>query len=319
MADLSTGRPARTITDPDEASSVLEDAYAPNSLTMVGRAAKLQLRLATTRLPLVDVSALEMSGDIRMEAPPPRVCCVVMSPRRGGVTISAGGETVQLSPGKAVFLPPGPSISYEDCGPVTDVTTLRIGNSVLSAHHPWGAERILHELAGPILVDLRTDGARALSWVMRLLSEEMRRPSGSLTTGLVAEHLSALALSSVLSAVGPDVEVQSSARSRILRRALVAVEAQQYDVPSISNLARAAAVSVRTLQGVFRTELQLTPTAYLRLVRLRRAHEELLRGDSSRTTTEAVAHRWGFTNYGRFTRLYRAQYGMSPSATLRRQ
>jgi AraC-like DNA-binding protein len=319
MADLNTGRVARTITDPDEASSVLEAAYAPNSLTLVGQSAKLQLRLATTRLPLADVSALQMSGDIRMQAPPPRACCVVLSPRSGGITISAGDETVQLSPGKLVFLPPAPSISYHHWGPDTDVTTLRIDNSVLSAHHPLDAERILHESAGPMLVDLRADGARALSWVMRLCSAEMRRPSGSLTNGSVAEHLSALALSSVLSAVGPDAEVSSSARSRILRRALSAAEAQPYAVPSVSNLARAAAVSVRTLQEVFRTELQLTPTAYLRLVRLRRAHEELLRGDSSRTTTEAVAHRWGFTNYGRFTRLYRAQYGMSPSATLRRE
>ncbi|TNC29180.1 AraC family transcriptional regulator [Amycolatopsis alkalitolerans] len=318
MGHLDARGPGHAITDPGEASSILEAAYAPNSLTMMGRAARLELRLATTRLPHADVGAVRISGDIRLEAPSPRTCCVVLRPVRGGVTIScAGRETLRVSPGALVFLPPGPFLRYEEWGPDTRLTTLRIDNAVVSAHHPLEAEHVLHESAGPLPVDLRDDGARALAWVMHLLTAEMQRPSGALTSGPVADHLSGFALGSVLSAVGRDTAVPSPAKSRILRRALAAAEAQA--VPSIPDLAKAAAVSVRTLQEVFRTELGTTPAAHLRSVRLRRAHEDLLRGDHSHTTIEAVAHRWGFTNYGRFARHYRTQYGTNPAATLRRR
>ncbi|MBB5159458.1 helix-turn-helix transcriptional regulator [Saccharopolyspora phatthalungensis] len=307
-----------TITDPDEASSAFEAAYAPNFLTMLGRASRLELRLATSRLPLIDVGAVEISGNIRLEAPPPRSCCVVLHPRRGGVTISAGRESVRVSPDKLAFLPPGARLRYEDWGPDTELTTLRIDNSVLSSYQPLAAEHVLREPVAPLLVDLRDDAARVLAWVMRLLALEMRQPSGTLTKGVMAEHVSGLALSGLLSTLDPDAADPVSARSRVLRRALAAAEGDEYTLPSLADLAKAAAVSVRTLQELFRTELQTTPTAYLRQVRLRRAHQELVRNDFSRTTTEAVAQRWGFTNYGRFARLYRTHYGVSPSATLKR-
>ncbi|KAA9157765.1 AraC family transcriptional regulator [Amycolatopsis acidicola] len=317
MGHLDAGGPDRAITDPEEASSVLEAAYAPNSLLLAGRPAWLELRLKTMRLPLADVGAVRIRGDMRLEAPPPRACCVVLRPRRGGVTISTGRETVRVSPGTLAFLPPAPCFRYADWGPDTELTTLRIDNSVVSAHHPLDAEHMLRPEARPLLVDLRQDGARALAWVMCLLAAEIRRPSGMLTSGPVADHVSGLALSSVLSAAGRDTTMPSSARNRILRRALTLADSQPHAVPSMPELAKSAAVSVRMLQEVFRTELHLTPTTYLRQLRLRRAHEELRRGDSSRTTTEAVAHRWGFTNYGRFARLYRTQYGVNPAATLR--
>jgi transcriptional regulator GlxA family with amidase domain len=153
---------------------------------------------------------------------------------------------------------------------------------------------------------------------MHLLAAEMRRPSGTLTGGPAATNFSGFVLGSVLSVVGRDTVVPSPAKNRILRRALAAAEEQAHVTPSIADLSKAAAVSVRTLQEVFRTELGTTPVAYLRSVRLRRVHEELVRSDWSGTTIEAVAHRWGFTNYGRFARLYRTKYGMNPTATLRR-
>lgn len=319
MGKLDTRGTGRAITDPGEASSILKSAYAPNSLTMIGRAARLELRLETMRLPHADVGAVRMGGDIRLEAPASRTCCVVLRPVRGGVTISSDGrETIRVSPGVLVFLPPGPFLRYEEWGFDTQLTTLRIDNSVVSAHHPLEAEQVLHESAGPLSVDLREDGARALAWVMHLLAAEMRRPSGTLTGGPAATNFSGFVLGSVLSVVGRDTVVPSPAKNRILRRALAAAEEQAHVTPSIADLAKAAAVSVRTLQEVFRTELGTTPVAYLRSVRLRRVHEELVRSDWSGTTIEAVAHRWGFTNYGRFARLYRTQYGMNPTATLRR-
>jgi len=57
--------------------------------------------------------------------------------------------------------------------------------------------------------------------------------------------------------------------------------------------------------------------AYLRHVRLARAHHDLRHGDVH--TVAEAAHRWGFTHLGRFAVLYQARYGAAPSETLRRR
>jgi AraC-like DNA-binding protein len=73
----------------------------------------------------------------------------------------------------------------------------------------------------------------------------------------------------------------------------------------------------RAVQYLFRRQLDTTPTEYVRRVRLRRAHQELISGDSSNSTVSEIAQRWGFAHTGRFAVLYRQAYGRSPHATLK--
>jgi transcriptional regulator GlxA family with amidase domain len=62
----------------------------------------------------------------------------------------------------------------------------------------------------------------------------------------------------------------------------------------------------------------MSPMTYLRQVRLRRAHHELLGSDPSVETVASIAKRWGYTNPGRFAAAHAARYGETPAATLRR-
>ena len=55
--------------------------------------------------------------------------------------------------------------------------------------------------------------------------------------------------------------------------------------------------------------------AYLRQVRLGRAHHDLLHAEAA-TTVTAVAHRWGFTSSSRFATQHQQVYGTTPSHTL---
>jgi transcriptional regulator GlxA family with amidase domain len=85
----------------------------------------------------------------------------------------------------------------------------------------------------------------------------------------------------------------------------------------VTELARVANMSVRSLQEGFRRHVGTAPMTYLQRVRLGRAHEALRRADPVRVTVAAVAHRWGFAHLGRFASAYRSQFGESPSETLR--
>lgn len=103
-----------------------------------------------------------------------------------------------------------------------------------------------------------------------------------------------------------------------LRRIVHAVEADPTCAFTLTDMARIAAVSVRTLQELYRRHLDTTPTEHLRRTRLARAHQQLRASDRTETTVSAVAGRSGFVHLGRFAEAYRARYDEPPSATLRR-
>ena len=83
-----------------------------------------------------------------------------------------------------------------------------------------------------------------------------------------------------------------------------------------TDVAAAVGVSPRALQAGFRSVLDTSPAAFIREVRLSRAHDELVASDASRTTVGAVANHWGFPHLGRFAEQYRRRYGRNPSETL---
>lgn len=84
-----------------------------------------------------------------------------------------------------------------------------------------------------------------------------------------------------------------------------------------ADAAKAAGLHTRTLQLHCRRELGMSPTAYLRDIRLDRTRRELAESSPQETTVGEVAKRWGFVHLGRFASAYRNRFGEGPSQTLR--
>ncbi|MGI8397631.1 AraC family transcriptional regulator [Agrobacterium deltaense] len=85
---------------------------------------------------------------------------------------------------------------------------------------------------------------------------------------------------------------------------------------SLIDVAKAAKVSIRTLQQGFRQFRNTSPIAYLHEIRLVAAHHELSQAPTGKTVTE-IALKWGFTHLGRFACDYRRRFGETPSQTIR--
>ncbi len=85
----------------------------------------------------------------------------------------------------------------------------------------------------------------------------------------------------------------------------------------IADLCEAAAISQRTLTRAFRAIHGTTPLRHLHSLRLAEARRALLSTASANVTQ--VAMRFGFRELGRFAVDYRAEFGESPSETLRRR
>jgi AraC-like DNA-binding protein len=84
-----------------------------------------------------------------------------------------------------------------------------------------------------------------------------------------------------------------------------------------AEVAAAVGLSARGVQQLFQRELGTTPTAYLRIERLRHARRLLSQAEAGTTTVAEIASACGFSHMGRFAGAYAEEFGESPSATLR--
>jgi AraC-like DNA-binding protein len=101
-----------------------------------------------------------------------------------------------------------------------------------------------------------------------------------------------------------------------VRAAIDFMQANLHLPLTVTEIAGAAGVSVRSLQAAFQQFRDATPVAYLRRIRLDAVHKELSAPVNTLPVNE-VALKWGFTHMGRFAAQYRTAYGRHPSETAR--
>jgi len=114
----------------------------------------------------------------------------------------------------------------------------------------------------------------------------------------------------------PTIEDRHDAHPATLRRAMAFIDEHAHRDITVADIAAAAFVTIRAVQLTFRRHLDITPTEYLRRVRLHHAHHDLITADPARDSVTAVAYRWGFPSPSRFAARYRQAYGVLPSHTL---
>lgn len=86
----------------------------------------------------------------------------------------------------------------------------------------------------------------------------------------------------------------------------------------VAALREIATVNQRTLARAFHAIRGITPSRYLRLLRLSQARKTLLSSNAAAATVTQVAMQLGFRELGRFAVDYRAEFGETPSETLHR-
>jgi len=171
----------------------------------------------------------------------------------------------------------------------------------------------------PHLGSLSTHQARAWQLVVSHAMDVIATPA--LHSPLVLTEVQRLLAASFLSLYDPEFDdppgVDRDGTTRAVDRAIAFIETNPNTNVTVADIARAARISVRSLQSAFRQQRDTTPISYLRRVRLDHAHHDLTAGDPSLTTVTHIATRWGFYDLGAFAKLYRQTYGHSPSQSLR--
>ncbi|NQX26657.1 AraC family transcriptional regulator [Microbacteriaceae bacterium VKM Ac-2854] len=115
--------------------------------------------------------------------------------------------------------------------------------------------------------------------------------------------------------VPPVLREPSLAKTRV---ALEFLHHHAHEPITPADAARAAGLHTRTLQTSTRHHLGVSPSSYLRGIRLLRVRSDLIEGTPDSCSVSDVAHRWGFGHLGRFSAAYRARFDERPCDTLRR-
>jgi AraC family ethanolamine operon transcriptional activator len=93
------------------------------------------------------------------------------------------------------------------------------------------------------------------------------------------------------------------------------IDSNAFNPIKISDICKASHAQERMLERAFKDYFELTPSGYLRLVRLGHARQALKNNEGATPISE-IASNCGFSHLGRFAGYYRQQYNESPSDTL---
>jgi AraC-like DNA-binding protein len=235
-----------------------------------------------------------------------------------------GSDRVLADPGTAALYRPDGCTMLHGWSAGGRLVGLKIDRTALETEL---AHLLDAPVRGPVALAAALDvgrGAGRQWWALaRSLLELLEGPDGPLTRPLVARPLAQAVIAGLLHTVDHPYREQLAAGASVpppaaIRQAVDLLEAEPQTPFTAVEVARAVGLSVRSLQEGFARYIGTPPMAYLRQVRLRRAHADLVVADPVRCGVAEVAGRWGFTHLGRFAAAYRQRYGVSPSETLRR-
>jgi AraC-like DNA-binding protein len=310
-------------TSPEESIHLCKRSFYPHQLKLLGPSKNFGLVHRVTRVGPITMGDITYRTDVRLSFDEIRASYHINVPLNGWLESRHRGLQMTPSPEAAAIYRPDGEITVTRWPGGTRNLAVKIDQVAL--------ERALETLVDgrvdspiPFTAALPLGNDAAQTWVRLLLmvQRHIDRPSSVLRHSVVSVPLvESLIHGFLLVADHPYREKLAApaepGRPAAVRSAMDIIETGAHLPLTTSTLARQCHVSVRTLQEGFRRHLGMSPMAYVRAVRLRRAHRDLRSADPSHSTVAAIAHRWGFTHLGRFADAHKTTYGETPTQTLR--
>ncbi|MEN0139402.1 MAG: helix-turn-helix domain-containing protein, partial [Rhodococcus sp. (in: high G+C Gram-positive bacteria)] len=281
--DLRAADEFRT-SDRDEAQQHISAVFSPHVLDVIDKSCDLNVRLSTTVLPAITLGYLRHGAEVVVQ--PGRLGSYfhVNIPISGHTRSTCGDEEIITGENVAAVLLPTESSAMlwsRDCEQLAvKINRTAVENRLsLALGHPMDA---------PLRFDLAMNltAGPAKSWVhtVRSLLDALRADPTLLEQPLITANFENLIVSQLLHAQPHNYSEQlvtkhALARPRTIKRVTDLIDASPEQPHTAAELADAAGVSLRTLQDSFHEQLGITPMAYLRHVRLTRAHEDLATTD----------------------------------------
>ncbi len=315
------GTARETTRDVDEAEKIVTEAYLPNRL-LTTSGAGIEMELVSARLGEVTAGLLSYGRTIHLQTGDATQFHVNVTLDGRAASRSGSEDRLMTTRGQAVVFP---------VGEPAQMTWSEDARHLCLMASRASLEGELEHLLGRSLPKrltfercLRTEVGHEWRPAIDLVRRELENPQGLLSRPRVARHLEGLVVDGLLLTQPHNYRDLLHAPvppggAGAVARAAELVEELYGESWTVVRLAQEVHLSVRALQYGFKRDFDMSPMAYLKRVRLRRAHEELLASGPEITTVQAVALDCGFFHMGRFAAAYREAYGEPPSRTLARR
>jgi AraC-like DNA-binding protein len=298
-------------------------AFYPHRLTVLGPRSNFGLVQRVTRAGPITLGDTTYETDVALHFENTRASYHICVPLNGWLQSRHRGQQLTSTAARGSIYRPDAAIVTTWWPAGSRHLAVKIGQEAVDRALDTLVE---HPVGSPIAFDasLPLQSCAAQDWLRLLLimHRELDRPDGLMRHSLALDPLvESLIHGLLLVADHPYRDALAGpaepSRPAVVREAMDLIEAEAHLPLTTSTLATRCHVSVRTLQEAFRRHLAMSPMAYARTVRLRRAHSDLRSADPSHTTVAAIAHKWGFTHLGRFARAHQEMYGETPYRVLR--
>ncbi|MBY3212258.1 helix-turn-helix transcriptional regulator [Rhizobium laguerreae] len=319
---MSFRETAHSGTDPDELSEILS---TPNSPIKVAAEGNMPIAYRCNFVSVgeeVTVADCTYEGTIliRREAPSDRM--IVFLPMEGNASFEGMREQIYSVPARGTILEAGRAAGARLFGPRRHFG-LFVDQAKIVSHLTHMFERTI---SGDIdfhpHIDLMSGPGLVLQQIVSSLHRGLSGNGPLQRSPLAASSLCDAAIYLLLESCPNRYsnELALPAPAPAPRHVKWAIDFMQEHIAepiSLSDIAFAAKVSVRTLQQGFRQFRQTTPMSYLQDLRMAAVHRDLLESDARQAIAD-VALKWGFMHPGRFAAEYRKRFGQLPSQTLKR-
>jgi AraC-like DNA-binding protein len=267
---------------------------------------------------------LAFSVDARLRCAQDRPFYQVNILASGQMELFQRGSSITYGPGLATICLPEGELFVPRWQAGCRMIALRVGRNALedTLSEALGRPLTTQIEFNPAMVTTKGPG-RSWMHMFTVFAQELFRTDSALAQPLVATpFVDSLLHALLLSADHPYREALAERTKCVaphtIRPAVDIIESEPHRPLTVASLAAECHVSSRALQQSFIRHMGMSPMTYLRQVRLRRAHQQLLESDPSVETVASIAKRWGYSNAGRFAAAHATRYGETPAATLRR-
>ena len=298
--------------------------YPVEKMTLLDRGAPAKLVQRFVTLGPVTIADKFLGRDVRLEFGDLGTSYHVNLPMTGYLVSDHRGQRVVATPSQAaVYRPEGETLVPRwpsDCRLLCVKLDRR---AVDDALRRLSGRTETPQIAFEPTMDVTTGLAKTWAQMLHMINSRLAAAGSFVLEPMVARPLAeSLIHGFLLAASYPSRSAiaaagQTSTRPPVIREVVEIIENDPQRPLTTTALADECHVSVRALQEGFRRHVGTTPMAYLRGVRLQRAHDALRAADPQRETVSSIALAWGFTHLGRFSAAHTAKYGEPPARTLR--
>ncbi|MBO2448617.1 AraC family transcriptional regulator [Actinomadura barringtoniae] len=313
-SDSAMVRAEFSTTDTDVAHDYLRSEYADHAARLSGDRERFEFRAHTVQEERFGIEFVSHSMELDTVVEPYRAL-LVPHVLAGHIRLASRRNEVCAGEGDEFLIAPDARLNLRWRGPKLGI--VRLDTEAVAG---IAAETIGDGARFPLAPPVSAGRARYWRSVVRHVSRDFMSDPVAMASPLLRTELFRLlatALIETFRVTVDDTAPHGLVEPAAVRRAVAFIDDNAHREIGLTEIAEAARVGPRALQAAFRRHRGTTPTAYLREVRLNRAHLDLQAADpTAGDSVAAIATAWGFHHHGRFAVAYRERYGCTPRRTL---